>query len=206
MSYDRVKSTLPKVPLLLPVTSKHRTIDPHDPHTTAPECKARLRHTLACNASLRKCTMRRETFISIHICRSTLSCCQSSFHKPRFQRPENSHLTQVHNFGEQYAGQEHVCKTLATSNSSTAAIPEPTNSCCIRAVQVHLVLSFLDQTSRFVFRPCIGFFTVLKKDVNRPIVLLFLNLVVMVSHSLHLLLDIPNRCPRTLPCLALPCL
>ena len=35
------------------------------PQTTSPGCRARLRHTLACHASLRKYTMRRETFISI---------------------------------------------------------------------------------------------------------------------------------------------
>ena len=78
MAHDRLKSALPKVPLPPPVTSKHRTIDLQDPHTTAPECKARLRHTLACHASLRKCTMRRETFIRIPICRPTCSCADLS--------------------------------------------------------------------------------------------------------------------------------
>ena len=104
MSYGRL-NTLPSMPFPHPVTTEHRTPEPQDPHTTAPECEARLRHTQACHASLRKCTMRRETFIRIHICRPTFSCFQSSLHKPRFQRPENSHPTQVQMFCEQYAGQ-----------------------------------------------------------------------------------------------------
>ena len=81
------------------------------------------------------------------------SCLQSSLHKPRFQRPENSHPTQVHIFCEQYASQEHECTTLATSNSSTAAIPEPTNSCCITPVKVHLVLPFPPPGLQFLFPP-----------------------------------------------------
>ena len=45
-------------------------------------------------------------------------------------------------FCEPYANQKHGCKMLATSSSSTAAIPEPTNSCCITPFKVHLVLPF----------------------------------------------------------------
>ena len=81
--------------ILSPQSSAHLS---HNTPQKVSRWRARLRHTLAFGGCLRKCTTQRETFISVRICRFTVSCFQSSLHVPRFQRPENSHLPQVHIF------------------------------------------------------------------------------------------------------------